>query len=240
MRAFVFSVVLVVSGVGCNDSELLAFQDGNPRTPGDGSGDDDDARVGDDDDDSGGPWDDPPGDDDDVGIDEPEPWMDECPPEAKHPTDFVGGNGSEAYVKSWERTSDWGTFGVDVTAYYAVYNTHVYESGASQPNETAYFRFPGELAADGASQVRNCGDEWIVQDSDNGGAPPGAWIFVGVFLLEEGRNTVEMEHFCPLYRAGACGDFHIGAAEAEGGCMDDNPNSTHFKAEGICLVPWEG
>jgi len=228
---------VLFAGLGCNDGELLAFQDGNPLNP-DADDDDDDDREGGDDDDSGGPWDDP-GDDDDAGVEgDPDPWLDECPPEAMRPSDFEGGAGDQAYVKSWERTQDEGTFTVDATAYYAVYNTEVYESGGSQPNETAYFRFPGDLAGDGASQVRNCGDEWIVQDSDNSGASPGALIFVGVFLLEEGRNTVHMHHFCPLYRDGACGDFHLGDPGSDGGCMDDNPNSVHFKAEGLCLVPW--
>jgi hypothetical protein len=239
MRLFI-AMLLLGGGIACTDSDLSAVQYGNPLNPGAGAGDDDD-RVpdDDDDDDSGGPYDDPNSDDDDAGVDGgPDKWLDECPPEAIRVTDFQGGNGSESYVKSWDRTVDEGSFSVEMSAYYAVYNTYVYESGGSQPNETAYFRIRNDASADGAPEFRNCGDEWIVQDHDNEGDPPGDYIFVGVFLLQEGLNTIAMHHYCPLFREGLCTEFHMGDAGGAGGCESSNPNSAHFKAAGICLLPW--
>lgn len=211
--------LIVVLGTACNDHNLLATADGTPLRPGD-----DDSQPGDPDDDdaSGGPYDDP------------DPWIDECPPEALRP-DFTGGDGAQAYVKSWERTRDGATLHVPTAGVYAVYNTELAESGESQRNETAYFRFPGS-GLDGASEVTNCGDEYVVQDADNEGASPGH-VLVGVFALHEGPNELEMHHFCPLFRAGACPSFHVGDPEAPGGCRDGNPNSVHFEGSGICLVP---
>ncbi|MEE2829047.1 MAG: hypothetical protein VX498_07660 [Myxococcota bacterium] len=234
---FALSPVLLLL-YGCSDNGLRPIPGDVPILTG-GEGDDDDSPIdpGVDDDDTGGPYDDGV-DDDDVGLDEPPPWRDDCPPEATTATDFYGPNGEdEIYVLDSGATEATATLVVPVAGLYAVYDTAVYESGASQTNETGYLRIRNSHNPEGTPAIANCGDEYIVADNDNSGSPPAALIYLGTFDLDEGENNLTLHHFCPLFDQGQCEAFHNGAPDDASGCYGNGPNSIHLVGDAICLVP---
>ena len=63
---------------------------------------------------------------------------------------------------------DTGTLVASPAGVYAVYDTFVYESGASQVNESGYLRIRNEVNTDGLPLWGNCGDEYIVQLNEDG------------------------------------------------------------------------
>jgi len=227
-----FAVLVAALGLvalGCSDNELLARGDDQvvPAPPGDPDPDpvDDDDVVADDDD--GSPYD-----------EEPPQWLDDCPPEALVATDFFGPEGTdEIYVLANGQTESIGTLVASPGGVYAVYDTYVYESGASQINESGYVRIRNDANTDGLPLWGNCGDEYIIQDGDNEGGAPAPLIYLGSFELVEGYNELTLHHFCPLFRQGLCEGFHIGETQGDSSCLGDNVNSLHLTADGICLVP---
>lgn len=231
-------VLAALSLLACNENSLHTLPgDAAPPVLGDDDDSDDENPVDDDDDATGDPYDDPV-DDDDVGIEEPPPWRDDCPPEALQEVDFYGPNGEdEIYVLDSSPTEAVATMEVSVAGLYAVYDTAVYESGGSQTNETGYLRIRNDSNPEGVPTLNNCGDEYIIQDNDNSGSPPAALIYLGTFPLDAGANEVTLHHFCPLYRNGECEGFHIGAPDDPSGCSGNGPNSLHMSGHGICLIP---
>jgi hypothetical protein len=142
----------------------------------------------------------------------------------------------EIYVKSWDRETDGGVLTADVAGQYHVYDFTIAESGASQTNESAYFRVANDTNPSGMPTLSNCRDEWVVIDVDNDGAMArGQRIYVGTFWLDAGDNDLTMHHFCPLIRDGACPDLHLLVPD-DGTCDSGNVNSVHFLGEGLCLV----
>jgi hypothetical protein len=222
------ALLLPLLGLGCSDNKLLTMGDDPivvPDPPGDDDVADDDDAVADDDD--GAPYD-----------EEPPQWLDDCPPEAIQATDFFAPDGGdEIYVLANGHTEDTGTLVASPAGVYAVYDTFVYESGASQINESGYLRIRNEVNTDGLPLWGNCGDEYIVQDGDNDGSAPAPLIYLGSFELVEGYNELTLHHFCPLFRQGLCEGFHIGETQGDSSCLGNNVNSLHLVAGGICLIP---
>jgi len=240
LNIYLMSLFLLVPlSWGCNENSLRTLGD-DPLPPplDDGEEQGEPQTEGDDDDDTdGAPYEDEQ-DDDDVGLDEPPPWREDCPPEALSPTEFYGPNGEdEIAVLSTTPTEATGTLVVPVAGFYAVYDTAVYESGASQTNETGYIRIRNFENPEGLPAINNCGDEFIVQDSDNSGIPPAPLGYLGSFELVEGNNEVTLYHFCPLYLQGQCEQFHIGDPGDPSSCYGAGPNSIHLVGDAICLVP---
>jgi len=238
----ILSLLVALPLVGaCNENNLHVLDDPAPPPLGDGD-EDGDPWSGDDDDDDdttddGNPHDDGV-DDDDAGLEEPPPWREDCPPEALAATDFYGPNGeNEIYVLSTSPTEAVGTLVAPVAGLYAVYDTAVFESGASQTNETGYVRIRNSVNPDGLPAITNCGDEYIVQDGDNSGAPLAPLAYLGTFELVEGANDLTLHHFCPLYADGQCESFHIGDPSEASSCYGNGPNSIHLVGDAICLVP---
>ena len=244
MDVFRFSLLsLVVTAAivaqACSDQSLHTLPD-DPQ-PGLITDDDDDNGGDDpgvDDDDTGAPYDDGQPDDDDVGIDEPPPWRDDCPPEALQVIDFYGPNGeTEIYVLDSSPTEATATLVAPVAGLYAVYDTAINESGGSQTNETGFIRIRNDDNPEGLPTINNCGDEFIVQDNDNTGTPPAPLIYLGTFTLVEGDNDLTLHHFCPLYLDGQCQEFHIGDPADQSACGGNGPNSLHMTGDAICLIP---
>ncbi len=239
----------VMSLLGCNDNALRQLGDPLQDPYGDPANDDDDSWDGQDDDDSGGPYDDGqpddddsdgpgPSDDDDAADEPPPQRIGECPPEAIPLTDFYGPDGQdEIYVLAWNNTQATATLVTPVAGLYDVYDTEVSESGASQTNESGYIRIANDHNPSGVPEWGNCVNDWIVPDVDNDGPPALPWVYLGTFDLNDGDNQVILSHYCPIFRAGECGTFHVGDPDAASGCNDSGPNSIHLNAEGICLIP---
>ncbi|MCP4810825.1 MAG: hypothetical protein GY913_11415 [Proteobacteria bacterium] len=162
------------------------------------------------------------------------------PPRGDPPDDFGDcDNGieapspSEIYVLSWTDTDTEGVITAPLKGWYDVYSDSIAESGSSQTNESAYFRIPNGANPAGTPAWSNCDSDWIVQDADNSGFPGGR-IYIGTFWLAEGENKLEMHHFCPLQRSGACDSLHI-TSDSSGTCDSGNVNSVHFYGSGICI-----
>ena len=260
-------VALPLLVLGCNDNSLTAMNGGNPPNPPGGADDDDDGADDDDaaDDDDGSPYDDgypndddaseddddAVSDDDDDGAedddddvsdddddDDPDPWIDDCPDGAYSVTDFYSASGGdEIYVLSWDPTEADATLVSPVSGLFAVYDSYVYESGASQTNESGFIRIRNSANPEGAPSTPNCGLDFIVQDNDNDGDPPAPLIYMGTFELVAGDNELTLYHFCPLFRQGYCQAFHIGDPGQDSGCESGGANSIHVNGEGFCLVP---
>jgi|GEM_PF-3509818 len=190
---------------------------------------------------------DPPADDDDPSDDDPpiqddppddDPPTPEVPPEIVEDCDTsvtASFESDEIYVLSWSSTSATGTLISPASGWFHLYDTSLSESGASQFNESAYLRIASSLRPDGTPYFGNCGDDWVVQDSDNFGVlPTESRIYVGTFWLDEGENTLTMHHYCPLYRSGECPDLHF-EDDPGGTCDSDNVNSVHYGGYGICI-----
>ncbi len=242
------AALLLLLGTGCNDynfDDPTDYTDDDDGGPGDD--DDDDTSSGSDDDmgpsddDATDVTDDDDGDDDgeedDDDSDPPPDLIDDC--EANTGFSFQDSDGDGwLVVLSWSPTEEEGIIWVDTSGIYHLYDSYIAESGASQTNETGYLTITNSQNTDGFPGVTNCGDHWLVQDSDNNGNPPQQAIYVGTFLLLAGEdNLITLHHYCPLYRAGQCQSFHIGDPYDSGGCEDGGPNSIHMDMSGICLIP---
>ena len=57
----------------------------------------------------------------------------------------------------------------------------------------------------------------------------------GTFWLSEGENTIEMMHYCPVYRDGSCSSLH-NSDDSGSTCDSSDYNSAHFDGSGLCLV----
>ena len=161
---------------------------------------------------------------------QPPEWIDSC--EGGEVATLSPG---EIYVLSWNPVEASGTLQVPQTGWYHLYDYAVAESGASQTNEAMYVRAPNSDHPAGRSMYTNCGQEWIVEDSDNSGAPPTSRQYLGTFWLMQGTNALEMHHYCPLYRSGTCTQYH-NTSDAGSTCESNNVNSTHLTGLGLCLV----
>ena len=188
------------------------------------------------DDDTDDPDDEPPDDDDPPGDfgdppngDPPSDWHDDCDGGTK------ATSSSSIYVLSWDPTQMDATVSTGTSAWYHIYSSHIAESGSSQRNESAYYRVPNSANPSGAPRWGNCGSDWVVRDADNGGGPPASLIYVGTFWLEKGDNTLEMHHFCPVYRSGSCSAYHV-TSDSGSTCDSGNANSVHFEGSGICVT----
>ena len=241
---------------GCSDSTLVQLDNGEwgpaPADDDDAASDDDD-DAGDDDD--GSPYDDGTDDDDAVVDDDdtsdgnddddddddgpPPDRISECPPNAAKVLDFYAPDGGdEIYVLSWNNSTATATLEAPLAGLYDIYDTDVAESGASQTNETGFIRIANDHNPSGEPVWANCGDDWVVPDSDNSGAPLDPWSYLGTFDLNEGDNTITLSHWCPVFRAGECDWFHIGDPDGASGCNDTGgANSIHVNADGFCMIP---
>lgn len=137
-------------------------------------------------------------------------------------------------VTSWNDPSDSDTLIAPDAGWYWLYDLYLSESGASQWNETASLRIANGSNPSGRPLHTNCGDDWIVKDTDNNGTPALPRIYMGLFWLDAGANTVTLEHACPKIRAGSCTSYHdLGASST---CQSSNPNSAHLDGQAICAV----
>ncbi|MEZ4322028.1 MAG: hypothetical protein R3F61_31440 [Myxococcota bacterium] len=148
--------------------------------------------------------------------------------------DFAPG---EIYVLSWNDTEAFGEITVPTDGVYEIWNTSIAESGGSQRNESGFVLVPNALNPSGEPLFANCDGVRILDDADNDGPlPAGTTRYVGTFPLEAGVNLVEFHHYCPLYRTGACTQFHD-SVDSSKTCDSDNVNSVHFMPEQLCLYP---
>jgi len=133
-------------------------------------------------------------------------------------------------------------FSSQTPGHYNIYNRRVSESGSSQTNESAYFRFVNDTNPDGLPEFSNGINEfgedvWVMQDHDNNGET-GEFYYVGTFWIEP-TTTIEMHHYCAMFRGGGSPEFH-NPFPTQGDCQSDNINSTHFQLSGVCMVPGSG
>ena len=171
-----------------------------------------------------------PGDPSEPPDDEPPTLIDDdCPNgvEASFDSD-------EIYVLSWDPTEATGTLTAPAAHWYHVYSTSIVESGASQHNESAYFRVTNATVPHGQPALSNCRSDWIVQDGDNNGFPSSTLIYIGTFWLDRGDNTLTMYHYCPRYRVGECTSFHD-PSDSDTTCDSGDANSVHFSGYGLCV-----
>ncbi len=142
--------------------------------------------------------------------------------------------GPEAAVLA---TDPFATGQIDVPAagLYDVYDLVPAESGASQTNESAWLRIPSSAEPDGHPTWGNCGDEYVFVDPDNNGPlPAGTTQYLGTFWLDAGVVAVEVHHYCPLYLAGQCPQYHDPYGTP---CEGGTANSVHVTGGAVCLVP---
>ena len=125
----------------------------------------------------------------------------------------------------------WAPYG----AWYDIYDADWAESGAAQLNESAYLRISNSWNPSGKPRTGNCGDDWIIQDADNGPSSPGVLQYGGTFWLVAGDNDVVFHHYCPLYRSGDCPSFHEDSQVSQT-CESSGPHSVHMMAEGVCVM----
>jgi len=223
-------LTLCVFLVACNSDYDLD----NPTPWPDDVGDD--HVVGDDDDDDDGIVGDD--DDDDDGVPPIGRLPDDPPPEFG--TDdcdnglWVDWNGGETVVLSWDPVA-LASIEVPEAGVYDVYDLVIAESGATQTNESAFFRISSLANLTGLPSAGNCGDDYVVPDPDNAGPlPAGTTQYLGTFELGVGENTVEVNHYCPRYRAGDCRQFHTDTGTT---CEGGDSNSVHITGAAVCLVP---
>ena len=141
----------------------------------------------------------------------------------------------EIFVLAWEQSQASATLTTDSEGWYAIYDASLAESGGSQTNESAYIQIITPGNPTGQPRFANCEGWWIAVDEDNDGTPPEEPVYLGTFWLEAGDNTLTLHHFCTLYRAGLCEDFHNPTPE-NGSCDSPNWNSAHLLGEGLCLT----
>ncbi len=164
----------------------------------------------------------------------PEP-PDEVISDCNNPDATAVWNGNEIWVASPDDMTNSGTLQVSDTGWFHVYSAYSAESGTDQWNESAFYRFKNDDNPTGQPFFGNCGEEWVVRDSDNDQAWTGGdYIYLGTFRLVEGNNTLVLEHYCLLFNAGECQEFHI-TDEPSSTCGTENANSAHFSGE-LCLL----
>ena len=176
--------------------------------------------------------------DDDAGDDDETPpeTIEECPEDVDY-TFYDPDNDGFVAVQSWDPLEESATLYVDFTGIYHIYDTYIAESGASQTNEHGYLTITNSQNPSGVPLYPNCDTYYIVEDSDNAGTPPPGSIYVGTFPLVAGENNeLTIYHYCPLYRAGICTQFH-NAGGSDTTCDDSGPNSIHMALDALCLVP---
>jgi len=144
----------------------------------------------------------------------------------------------EIVVAAWNPLEAEGVITANTAGLYAIYDRSLAESGPSQTNESAYLQVTTDANPAGQPEEGNCAGWWVVVDDDNDGAPPQDPVFLGTFWLERGENPVTLHHYCKLYRAGQCQDFH-NPSPKNGSCDSDNWNSVHLLGEGVCLARQE-
>lgn len=210
---------------GTSSSDTAHTHDSIPEeeAPGDDEDDPDDPEDEPPDGDHPGDFGDPP-----LG-DPPSDWHDDCDGGTK------ATSSDSTYVLSWSDMQMDATLSADTAAWYHIYSSHIAESGADQRNESAYYRMPNASNPTGAPRWGNCGSDWIVRDADNGSGPPASLIYIGTFWMEKGANTLEMHHYCPTYRTGACSAYHV-TSDSGSTCDSSNANSVHFEGSGICVT----
>jgi len=241
-RTLLLALLCLVAAVSWACSDYDVHGDDDDIGPSDDDDDTDDDDAGDDDvaDDDAG--DDDVGDDDagddDAGDDDESPpeTIEECPEDVDYTFYDPDGDGYVA-VTSWNDTEDSATLYVDFTGVYHVYDTYIAESGATQTNEHGYITITNSLNPTGEPVYPNCDTYYIVEDSDNAGTPPPGSIYVGTFPLVAGEdNELTIYHYCVLYRAGICTQFH-NAGGSDTTCDDNGPNSIHMALDALCLIP---
>lgn len=143
--------------------------------------------------------------------------------------------GDEIYVSMNNKTQVSGTLQVSGDGLFHVYSAYSAESGDAQWNESAYYRIKNNTEPDGLPKFGNCGDDWVVEDTDNYVAwPEDTYIYIGTFHLDSGDNELWLNHYCDLYDQGFCEEFHF-EEEATSTCESNNPNSAHFPGD-LCLI----
>jgi hypothetical protein len=187
--------------------------------------------------DSGEPPDEDPPEDDDPPWDYTHPPKGE-PPERTRGSCEDGTSASfspgEIYVLSWSDTTASGTLHAPEEGWYHVFNQNVAESGATQRNESAYFRVTNSTHPSGKPRWSNCGDDWVLPDQDNNGTT-ALYYYIGTFWLDAGDNALAMHHYCPEYRTGTCTWMHDGQ-DSDKTCDSGNVNSVHFVGSGLCVT----
>ncbi|MEN0062895.1 MAG: hypothetical protein AAGA48_12145 [Myxococcota bacterium] len=116
------------------------------------------------------------------------------------------------------------------SGWYAVYKDDVAESGAKQRNESSYFRLYNDQNPTGLPFNQNCGNEFVIQDYDNGGRVPDR-VYIGTFYFDtQSPNTLEMRHYCAI--VDECPQFLDLYADC-----GDSADSVHFdRGQGhLCL-----
>ncbi len=255
---------LMLAAAGCTDYDVTDEGDTYPPLGDDddngdddddtGIGDDDtgddDTGVGDDDtgpgDDDTGPGDDDtgPGDDDgddddgdDDGDDDDDDEVDEDCPNGVTAT-VTDSDGDGWVVITTSDPTDWAIVNVPVDGVYELYDSQLAESGASQMNETGYLTITNSVNPVGFPVNPNCGGLFIVADSDNNGTPTQP-TFLGTFSLMAGEdNHLTLHHYCDIYQAGQCQQFHNGDPNSGSGCNTGNANSIHMDIDGLCITSW--
>jgi len=200
---------------------------------------DDDTGPGDDDtgpgDDDTGPGDDD-GDDDDGDDDDDDEVDEDCPNGVSATVTDSDGDGWVVITTS--DPEDWAIINVPVDGVYELYDSQLAESGASQMNETGYITITNSVNPVGFPVNANCGGLYIVADADNNGTPTQP-IFLGTFSLMAGEdNHLVLHHYCDLYQAGQCPQFHNGDPNSGSGCNTNNANSIHMEIDGLCIQSW--
>lgn len=114
---------------------------------------------------------------------------------------------------------------------YELYFVNAAESGTSQLNESGYF-----LINDQSPTTINCTtggrDVFIAEDANVVGDDI---MYMGTFLIETGLNPVTAYHYCYVWRADDCPEFHNPSTDS--GCQTDNANSVHFvSGDSFCVV----
>jgi len=159
----------------------------------------------------------------------PESYIDDCPDEVSVTLDPV-----EIYVLSHTTTTATAVLTTSSKGWFHVYDTAIAESGSAQQNETGFVRISNASNPGGLPLYPNCASDYIVQDSDNSGPAPGPMEYLGTFWLDEGENTLTLQHVCNLVNAGACSEYMNDVPGQM--CGDTGSNSVHVMVEGLCLV----
>ncbi len=236
IRTFATIAAVLALTVGCSEYEVTSDNDLD-LVPDTGAGSVDNPDRNPNDDVDTGTTDDP-----DI-TQSPFPWepnAGELPPQFRDQA-CPGGtlatfDGGMIWVGSWSNTSDSGTLTAPAEGWFHAYSTLLAESGNSQWNESSVFRVKNTTWPAGTPYYRNCSDDWVVPDVDNYGAPSGSRLYIGTFWMDSGANTLQMDHYCPMYRAGQCPGHHI-PTDPSSTCDSGNINSVHYEGLALCLVP---
>jgi hypothetical protein len=163
------------------------------------------------------------------------PWREEPPPPGGDEVCLEGDEVrivGDAAVSVRIRFDDSASIEAGRPGWYDLYDD-IAESKKKQLNENAYMRVVNDTNPEGFAYLTNCGDEWVIADSDNDGSTPGD-RYLGTFWLDEGLNRIELYHWCDLYEAGMCEEFFN--PERGHGCADAKAQSTHLEGFGMCAI----